>query len=107
VTRLRWGGSLLEEAASTPTRAADRAPHAVAAEAGAGAGRGRDVHSALTEADLRRPRSGRSRRAAGGVSLAEAKVVVSGGRGVGSPEGFAIIEELAACSAGASAARAR
>jgi electron transfer flavoprotein alpha subunit len=31
----------------------------------------------------------------GGVSLAEAKVIVSGGRGVGSKEGFAIIEELA------------
>jgi len=30
-----------------------------------------------------------------GVSLAAAKVIVSGGRGVGSKEGFAIIEELA------------
>ena len=29
------------------------------------------------------------------MSLAEAKVVVSAGRGAGSPEGFAIIEELA------------
>jgi len=32
----------------------------------------------------------------GGVSLADAKVVVSAGRGAGSAEGFAAVEELAA-----------
>ena len=34
-------------------------------------------------------------RTGGGVSLTDAKVIVSGGRGVGGPEGFGILEELA------------
>ena len=38
---------------------------------------------------------------AGGVSLADAKVVVTGGRGVGSAEGFGVIEEVAGLLEGA------
>jgi len=94
VTRLRWGGSLLEEARlHSPRPLISVAPHTVPADTGP---RPQDVDmKPPAEADLVvrvvdhvSPRNG-------GVSLAEAKVIVSGGRGVGSKEGFAIIEDLA------------
>ncbi len=78
------------------------APHALsAAPAPADALTLNTVAPTLSDKDFRVRVSGRIESGAGKVSLAEARVVVSGGRGVGSAEGFDSIEELAHLLGGA------
>ncbi|HET9286956.1 MAG TPA: electron transfer flavoprotein subunit alpha/FixB family protein [Gaiella sp.] len=97
VTRVRWGGSLLEVArVHAPTALLTVQPHAVPIETtSSGAPAVETFTPTLSDAALALRVAERLGAATGGISLADAKVVVSGGRGAGSAEGFAIVEELA------------
>ena len=100
LVRHRWAGLLLEEAVmeapvalfTVATDSVAPVPAGVSAETSSV-----QVHvhkPELAEADLV-VRAVESPAGAGGASLATARVVVGGGRGVGGPDGFAPLEELA------------
>lgn len=97
VTRVQWGGSLLEDVALVAeTKLVSFAHHSVAAEPVDDPAPPMvetfepDLDESLT-VTMVRDRDVRSQ----GAALSTAPVVVSGGRGVGSPEGFGPLEELA------------
>ena len=98
IVRQRWAGSLLEESTlDAQTRLLTIAPHAVAVpDAAAGTVPAVEAFTPeLSDDDLRVAVARRLEPDRSGVSLADARVVVGGGRGVGSPEAFAELEELA------------
>lgn len=103
VTRQRWGGSLLEEAQlSGESKLLTVAPHALAPEETPPTlPEVRTVAVSISDDDLRVRVTGREAPEGGRISLADAPVVVGGGRGVGSAEGFRSLDELAALLGGA------
>ncbi len=95
LTRSRWGGSLLEECTVTAAvKLLTVTHHAFEAKQSAAAG---TVVSLTVDLDASLARTVVAERVerAAGVTLSTAPLVVGGGRGVGSPEGFAPLEELA------------
>jgi electron transfer flavoprotein alpha subunit len=109
LTRQRWAGSLLEDSQlSTDVALLTVAPHVIPveeAESAAGSGRPSAVvmpfEPHVDTRDLVARVTGREAPVAGSISLTDAKVVVGGGRGVGSAEGFAELEDLAGLLGGA------
>ena len=108
LTRQRWAGSLLEDASlDADVHLLTVAPHVVPvsdAEGASGASSAPTVSSfqpTVRERDLVARVTGREAPETGSISLTDARVVIGGGRGVGSTEAFGILEELAGLLGGA------
>lgn len=101
LVRIRWGGSLLEQAElAAAVRLISAAPHAFAPAAPGGVPTEAVFEPFLDESHAVTRVTERVT-AEAGITLTTAPVVVSGGRGVGGPEGFRPLEELAELLGGA------
>jgi electron transfer flavoprotein alpha subunit len=97
VVRHRWAGLLLEEASldgspALMTVATEAVPAVTVPEPG---DLPVDSYAPALDGDDLRVRATETAGHSSGASLATARVVVGGGRGVGGPDGFAPLEELA------------
>jgi electron transfer flavoprotein alpha subunit len=104
IARQRWAGSLIEDcwldgAVKLLTIAPNTVP--IPDADGTAAPTVETGRVELTDADLALHVTIREAPEHGGISLGDAKVVVGGGRGVGSTEGFGDLEELASLLGGA------
>ncbi len=98
ITRLRWGSSLLEEAVQTgDSKLMTIALFVVEAEeiSAPTDPAVQTFEPTLTEKDLQVRVIRREADEKEGVTLKNADVVIGGGRGVGSPEAYSLLEELA------------
>ena len=102
LTRQRWGGSLLEEARLTGTpKLLTVAPHAVEAKPAGMTTTVEEFTPTLGDEHFLVRVTRREEPSSGAVRLDTARIVVGGGRGVGSKEGFEPLEELANLLGGA------
>ena len=102
LTRQRWGGSLLEEARLTGTpKLLTVAPHAVETRPAGVTTTVEEFTPTLGDEHFLVRVTRREEPSSGAVRLDTARIVVGGGRGVGSKEGFEPLEELANLLGGA------